>query len=123
MKSLEKRIEIEQQNKKGKERQTKEIEEMQEMLTELKQKIDELRSPSEKLTITPNFENIIGNSHKNIETKLSKIISGANNLNSLVKKKKKLTSCEISKFNNENEPLVEHHNKKVKVENITCEAD
>ncbi|KAG4303453.1 hypothetical protein PCANB_000394 [Pneumocystis canis] len=122
IKSLEKRIEIEQQNKKGKEKQTKEIEEMQEMLTELKQKIDELRCPPEKL-IVPNFENIVGNSRKNMEKKLSEIISSANNLNSLVKKKKKMASSEISKSNNENKSHVEHHNKKVKFEDITYEAN
>lgn len=44
IKSLEKRIEIEQQCEKGKEKQIKEVDDMQEMLLELRQKVNTLKN-------------------------------------------------------------------------------
>ncbi|KAG5518264.1 hypothetical protein PMAC_003060 [Pneumocystis sp. 'macacae'] len=117
IKSLEKRIEIKQQSEKGKEKQTKEIDNMQEMLLELRQKIDDLQKPFEKLkTITPNFENIIGKSQDNVKRTLPEIISNVNDLNSLVKKKKKTTSCRIPKSDDEN-TLIEDSNKEINISN------
>lgn len=115
IKSLEKRIEIEQQNNKGKEKQSNQIDDMQEMLLELRQKVEELQRPLEKTMKILDFQNSEVKSQENMKKTLSEIISNANDLNALVKKKKKVTSNKISATCDENDEINERNIKKVKV--------
>ncbi|KAG4305680.1 hypothetical protein PORY_000590 [Pneumocystis oryctolagi] len=113
IKSLEKRIEIEQQSEKGKEKLTKKVEDMQEMLSELRQKIEELQKPPSKQEITAlEFEDMIEKSQKNMKRALSEIISNANDVNALVKKKKKEPFSKIQNPCNESMSIEKNCNKK-----------
>lgn len=121
IKSLEKRMEIVQKDEKDDEKQAKDISEIQEMLSELREKIKELQRPLEKMTTkTVDFQSIMGNSHENIRNTLSEMISNANDVNFLVKKKKKILSNGVSKLDDENKHINEPHNKKIKVEDVNC---
>ncbi|EMR10810.1 hypothetical protein PNEG_00957 [Pneumocystis murina B123] len=115
IKSLEKRLEIEQKSKKGKEKQEKEESEIQDMLLELRQKIKELEKNPEKTVVkTPDFENIVRNS-QDVKKTLLDIISNANDVNALVKKKKKSISNGLPNID-ENQQINQVH-KKTKIEN------
>ncbi|KTW30254.1 hypothetical protein T552_00731 [Pneumocystis carinii B80] len=116
IKSLEKRLENEQKSEKGKEKQEKEESEIREMLLELKQKAKELEKIPEKTSIkTLDFQNITKNSQEDVKKALLEMISNANDVNSLVKKKKKPISYGLSNIDeNQQENQVY---KKAKIEN------